>query len=244
LFCYGIDFAGSEILTAVIFCCITPCSLYMNQRFGGMYHLYLQCRKSAEQETSMLGDYTKLSWFPTQKMEAIGSSETWDHVPSISQKMATFSIDFHCMSDHVCIFSIFCNLFSFETLTVNAEYRIFALIPFETVGLRHGGSMNVHTRKHKGHLTDIQLCNQPPKLQHYSRSLLQLWTHTQMSLSSLFRLPDVSSITEVYRISHTVRSHFRRVIIQAKFWNTRLTPKFLVFALFQSLSIKCQFNNM
>jgi hypothetical protein len=35
-----------------IFWDITPCSPYMNRRFGGKYCLYLQGRKSAEQETS------------------------------------------------------------------------------------------------------------------------------------------------------------------------------------------------
>jgi hypothetical protein len=36
-----------------IFWHIAPSGLYMNQRFGGTYHLRLQDRKSAEQETSM-----------------------------------------------------------------------------------------------------------------------------------------------------------------------------------------------
>jgi hypothetical protein len=36
-----------------IFWDIPPCSPYLNQRFGGMYHLHLQGRKSAEQETSV-----------------------------------------------------------------------------------------------------------------------------------------------------------------------------------------------
>jgi hypothetical protein len=49
---------GFEVLTAVvmnvaIFWDIAPCSPYVNQRFGGTYHLYLQGKKSAEQETSV-----------------------------------------------------------------------------------------------------------------------------------------------------------------------------------------------
>jgi hypothetical protein len=28
-------------------------SLYVNRRFGGMYHLHLQCRKSTKQETNV-----------------------------------------------------------------------------------------------------------------------------------------------------------------------------------------------
>jgi hypothetical protein len=31
---------------------MAPCSSYMNRRFGEAYHLYLQDRKSDEQETS------------------------------------------------------------------------------------------------------------------------------------------------------------------------------------------------
>jgi hypothetical protein len=49
---------GYEVLTAVItnvivFWDISPCSPYVNRRFGGTYHLHLQGRKSAEQETSV-----------------------------------------------------------------------------------------------------------------------------------------------------------------------------------------------
>jgi hypothetical protein len=32
---------------------IAPCSPYVNDRFGGTYHLHLQGRKSAQQETSV-----------------------------------------------------------------------------------------------------------------------------------------------------------------------------------------------
>jgi hypothetical protein len=48
-------------------------------RFGGTYHLYLQGRKSAEQETSVIAAAQPpallLDWFPTFKMEAISTSE-------------------------------------------------------------------------------------------------------------------------------------------------------------------------
>jgi cellulose synthase/poly-beta-1,6-N-acetylglucosamine synthase-like glycosyltransferase len=47
---------GFEVLTSVftniaISCDIAHCSPYVNQRFGGTYHLHLQGRKSAEHET-------------------------------------------------------------------------------------------------------------------------------------------------------------------------------------------------
>jgi hypothetical protein len=52
-------FVGFEVLTPVvmnisIFWDIAPCDPYEN-RFGGTYRLHLQARKSAQQETSMLG---------------------------------------------------------------------------------------------------------------------------------------------------------------------------------------------
>jgi hypothetical protein len=37
-----------------VFWDIVLCSRYMNQRFGGNYHLHLQGKKSAEQENSVL----------------------------------------------------------------------------------------------------------------------------------------------------------------------------------------------
>jgi hypothetical protein len=48
----------TEDLTAVVmkaatFWYIVLRSTYMNQRFGGTYHLYLHGRKSAKQETSV-----------------------------------------------------------------------------------------------------------------------------------------------------------------------------------------------
>jgi hypothetical protein len=50
--------AGFEVLTAVVMIIsflwdIGVCNPYMNRRFGGTYHLHLQGRKSAEQETSV-----------------------------------------------------------------------------------------------------------------------------------------------------------------------------------------------
>jgi hypothetical protein len=50
---------GFEVLTAAvmkvpIFCDIEPCSPYINQRFVGTYHVYLQGRKLADQETREL----------------------------------------------------------------------------------------------------------------------------------------------------------------------------------------------
>jgi hypothetical protein len=51
-------FVGFEVLTAVVmslasFLDIAPCSPYMNRRFGEMYHLHLQGRKSAEQDPNV-----------------------------------------------------------------------------------------------------------------------------------------------------------------------------------------------
>jgi hypothetical protein len=40
-------------MNVAIFWAIAPCSAYVNKRFGGTYHLHLQGRKSAEQETSL-----------------------------------------------------------------------------------------------------------------------------------------------------------------------------------------------
>jgi hypothetical protein len=52
-------FIGFEVPTAVVMKVailwdIAPCSPYMNERFGGTYHLHFQGRKSADQETSVL----------------------------------------------------------------------------------------------------------------------------------------------------------------------------------------------
>jgi hypothetical protein len=50
-------------MKVAIFWDIAPCSLYMNRRFGGTYHLYLQGRKSAKQnnQRAQLPSYL-LSW--------------------------------------------------------------------------------------------------------------------------------------------------------------------------------------
>jgi hypothetical protein len=40
-------------MNVAIFWDKAPCSLYVNQHFGGMYHLFIQGKKSAEQEASM-----------------------------------------------------------------------------------------------------------------------------------------------------------------------------------------------
>jgi hypothetical protein len=41
------------VINIAIFWDIAPCIPYVNQRFGGTYHLHLQGQKSAEQETSL-----------------------------------------------------------------------------------------------------------------------------------------------------------------------------------------------
>jgi hypothetical protein len=51
-------FVGFEVLTVVvmnvaIFNDLALCSLYVNRRWRGMYHLHIQHRKSAENETRM-----------------------------------------------------------------------------------------------------------------------------------------------------------------------------------------------
>jgi hypothetical protein len=40
-----------EVMDDAILLDIAPCGPYVNRRFGGIYHLHLQCPKSAEQET-------------------------------------------------------------------------------------------------------------------------------------------------------------------------------------------------
>jgi hypothetical protein len=40
-------------MNVAISCDITPCSSYVNRRFGGTFYLHLQCRKSVEQRTSL-----------------------------------------------------------------------------------------------------------------------------------------------------------------------------------------------
>jgi hypothetical protein len=37
----------------VVFCDITPCSLYVNRRFGGTFNLHLQRQESTDQETNV-----------------------------------------------------------------------------------------------------------------------------------------------------------------------------------------------
>jgi hypothetical protein len=40
-------------MNVAIFCNIAPCNQYVKRRFGGMYDVYLQGRKSAEQGPSV-----------------------------------------------------------------------------------------------------------------------------------------------------------------------------------------------
>jgi hypothetical protein len=49
--CLGCEFLTAVDMKVAIFWDISQCSLHMNQRFGGTYHLHLQDKKSAEQET-------------------------------------------------------------------------------------------------------------------------------------------------------------------------------------------------
>jgi hypothetical protein len=80
---------GFEVLTAVvmnvaIFWDIALCSPYVYQRLGGTYHLQLQDRKSAGQETSVYNVARLLcfllGWFSILKMEMIRSSEASVHI--------------------------------------------------------------------------------------------------------------------------------------------------------------------
>jgi hypothetical protein len=55
---YYTKYAGFKVLTAVVMSGaivwdIASCSPYVNRRFGGMYDLHLQGRKSAEEETRL-----------------------------------------------------------------------------------------------------------------------------------------------------------------------------------------------
>jgi hypothetical protein len=60
-----------------IFWYIAPCSPYVNRRFEGTYHIHLQGRKSAKQETSgyQLQVGFLFVWFSTLKTAVIRSSE-------------------------------------------------------------------------------------------------------------------------------------------------------------------------
>jgi hypothetical protein len=80
-----------EVLTAVvmnvaIFWDVAQCSLFVNRRFGGTYHLLLQGWKSAEQETSVQQVSRPkhagflLGWFWALRMEVIFFSETLLHI--------------------------------------------------------------------------------------------------------------------------------------------------------------------
>jgi hypothetical protein len=96
------------------------------------------------------------------------------------------------------------------TPTVNAEFRIFALISFQTAGLRQSVFINVHSLKHKEHLI-----NRPLKFQFYNASLLQLrnkHSHRWHFHRYVFCF-SVTSITEVCSSPRTVRSHFMRAFV-------------------------------
>jgi hypothetical protein len=63
------------VLNIAIFWDTSPYSPYVNRRFGGMHHLHLQGRKSAEQKTSLQQVFRQ-----TLKLEDIRSSETAVHI--------------------------------------------------------------------------------------------------------------------------------------------------------------------
>jgi hypothetical protein len=62
-------------MDVAIFWDTAPCIYLMNRRFGGKYQLYIQCHKSAEQETSAQQVAKHFL-----KMEVIGSFETLVHI--------------------------------------------------------------------------------------------------------------------------------------------------------------------
>jgi hypothetical protein len=49
----GFEVLTAAVLTVSVFWDIAPCSLYVDECFGGTYHLDPQGRKSTEQETSL-----------------------------------------------------------------------------------------------------------------------------------------------------------------------------------------------
>jgi hypothetical protein len=59
---------SDKLLNVRIFWDIAPCNSYMNKCFGGTYHLYLQGRISAYQETSEMSVYIGLHDSIAQKM--------------------------------------------------------------------------------------------------------------------------------------------------------------------------------
>lgn len=53
MFCIVFDVPTAVVMIVANFWHIALCSPYANQRFGRKYHLHLQCRKSADQDTSV-----------------------------------------------------------------------------------------------------------------------------------------------------------------------------------------------
>jgi hypothetical protein len=53
-------------MNVAIFWDMALCSLYMNRRFGGTYHLHLQCRKLAKQKKNQraAGGLAEMSALP------------------------------------------------------------------------------------------------------------------------------------------------------------------------------------
>jgi hypothetical protein len=89
------SFVGFEVLTAVvikiaILWSIAPCNPYMNRRFRGTYHLHLQSRKFAKQQTSESRwlDW-RWKWYVPPKRRFIYGLQG-----AISQKMAIFMYSF------------------------------------------------------------------------------------------------------------------------------------------------------
>jgi hypothetical protein len=60
---------------------IEPCSPYMSRRFGGLYHLHLQGRKSAEQDTS------ENKWLGRMSSEPMGAEQHTFPLPSSLYKI-------------------------------------------------------------------------------------------------------------------------------------------------------------
>jgi hypothetical protein len=59
---------------------VAPCRSCVNRRFGGTYHLHIQCRKFCERGPAHAG--SSLADFSTLNMEVIRSSETSVHIRS------------------------------------------------------------------------------------------------------------------------------------------------------------------
>jgi hypothetical protein len=76
-------------MNAPIFLDIEPCGAHVNRRFGGMYHIDIQNRKCAEQQTNVLAEAIRCSGTSVRIRAALRCSA--------SQKMAAITLRSRCI---------------------------------------------------------------------------------------------------------------------------------------------------